>query len=250
MNPVYLVFDLDDTLYLERDFVRSGYRAAAAWALREHGLGGLEDACLALFEAGRRRRVFDEALQLLGRTADPDLVQDLVAAYRGHAPEIALAPDALRYLARTQRRDRPLALITDGPAATQQGKVRALGLERWMGLVLCTGVWGAEFSKPHPRAFETVEAEAARLGLSCVYVADNPLKDFLTPRARGWLTVQIERPERVHRVLPPDDLHAPHARIDTLRDLETVIAETASGSALLRTAWPAATPAGEDPEQA
>src|SRR5207302_9076607 len=32
MNELCVVFDIDDTLYLERDYVRSGFRAVGTWA--------------------------------------------------------------------------------------------------------------------------------------------------------------------------------------------------------------------------
>ncbi|BCP53910.1 haloacid dehalogenase [Kaistia sp. 32K] len=217
-TPVLIVFDLDDTLYLERDFGRSGFAAAGEWLFRQVGVPGLGEVCVDLFEAGVRGRVFDEALVRLGLGPDPALLAQLVAIYRSHDPKIELAPDAVRYLA---RRDGsvPMALITDGPAATQQAKVRALGLEARLGCIVCTDTLGPGRGKPHPLGFERVEAWAPP-GLPLAYVADNPLKDFVTPRARGWWTVQIERPERVHRVEAPNPAHEAHGRIASLDELD------------------------------
>ena len=70
---------------------------------------------------------------------------------------------------------------TDGPTATQQAKVRALGLDTLLGFIVCTGSLGPGRGKPHPLAFERVETWAAPHGLPLVYVADNPLKDFVAP---------------------------------------------------------------------
>jgi putative hydrolase of the HAD superfamily len=214
-----IVFDLDDTLYLERDFVLSGFAAADRWFAVEYRQTGLEQACTTLFEQGRRGCVFDEALVGLGLVADAALVNRLVEIYRGHQPTIGLAEDAARFLA--GRGDRTLhALVTDGPAATQQAKVRALGLEPLLGCIIYTDALGPGRGKPHPEAFERVEAWAPRLDLPLVYVADNPTKDFVTPRARGWLTVQVERPGRVHHLAAPDAAYAAHARIDDFDKLE------------------------------
>lgn len=217
------VFDLDDTLYLERDFVRSGFAAADRWLVQHNGTAGLADMCRSLFEMGRRGDIFDEALVRLGGTADAALARRLVEVYRGHEPDITLTEDAARYLyARTG--GNPSALITDGPAATQQAKVRALGIEQHFGCILCTGALGPGRGKPHPEAFERVEAWARPYRQPLVYVADNPLKDFVTPRSRGWLTIQVERPERVHRVVAPDGAHEAHARIDSLDQLDVCLA--------------------------
>lgn len=220
--PGALVFDLDDTLYLERDFAMSGYRTLGRWVRDTMGIDGFDTVCARLFEAGERRHVFDRALAELGVTADPTILRDLIERYRGHRPEISLAPDAARYLTRAQDAV-PLGLITDGPAATQWAKIRALGLDDVIDRIVVTGDWPPGFGKPHPRAFERQERwQDGRPG-RMIYVADNPLKDFVTPRARGWLTIQIARPGRVHLAPAPDPRYQPHAEITSLDQLDDVL---------------------------
>ncbi|SDK91122.1 HAD family hydrolase [Aliiruegeria lutimaris] len=214
-----LVFDLDDTLYLEREFVLSGYRYLDGWVAARTGTAGFGDACIDLFGAGERRRVFDRACERLEMEPRPELIAELVAAYRGHPPEIALAEDAGRYLA---ARAGPFGLITDGPEHMQRAKIAALKLERWIAHIRPTGAWPAGFSKPHPRAFEEMDKLCSPGPM--VYVADNPAKDFVTPRARGWITVQIRRPGAIHSPVPPDDRHAAHAECQSFDELDEVIA--------------------------
>lgn len=218
-----LVFDLDDTLYLERDFAFSGFKAAGDWYAGQSGLQGLAERCEALFNEGRRTKIFDEALCALGVAADEALVGELVAVYRGHKPAITLAPDAERFF-RQRHLGRRLAMITDGPSATQQAKVQALGLDRMIDYIIYTDVWGAEFWKPHPRAFAEIEAWAEAPASRIVYVADNPRKDFVTPRARGWWTVQVARDDRVHRGEAPDEAYSPHIVLPDLDALEACLA--------------------------
>ncbi|MEJ1157413.1 HAD family hydrolase [Prosthecomicrobium sp. N25] len=217
-----LVFDLDDTLYLERDFARSGFGACGRWLEAEHGLSGFADRCAALLEAGRRGTIFDEALAALGRPADKALVAKLVEVYRGHTPEIALAEDARRYFAQAHP-GRAHAIISDGPHLTQAGKVRALGLDRLVGLVLLTDAWGRDYWKPHPRAFEAVEAWSGLTGPRLAYVADNPTKDFVTPKARGWHTIQILRGGRVHSVEAPDESHQAESLVTSLDSIDRIL---------------------------
>ncbi|MDB5525364.1 MAG: putative hydrolase of the superfamily, partial [Rhizobium sp.] len=40
-DTAVLVFDLDDTLYLERDFARSGFRATGDWLKNTMGIDSL-----------------------------------------------------------------------------------------------------------------------------------------------------------------------------------------------------------------
>lgn len=215
-----IVFDLDDTLYLERDFAFSGYAAAGEWLDARGvatGLGRrLADSCRDLFARGERRAIFDRAADALGLA--PDLVPGLIEVYRGHMPRISLCPDAARYLAGHAG----LGLISDGYERTQRNKIAALGLQAHCDIIVPTGQWGTGYGKPHPRAYELVAAASG--GQTCVYVADNAAKDFLTPNRLGWITIQILRPERVHHGAPPTPAHAAHAVIGSLDQLDSAIA--------------------------
>ena len=218
-----IVFDLDDTLYLERDFAFSGYRHLGDLVQSQHGIAGFEEMCRALFAQGERRRILDLACERLDWAEGAALVPDLIAAYRDHPPQITLCPDAADWLGRHS--DRP-GLITDGPAQTQANKVAALGLQGRIGPTCLTGTLGQGRGKPHPRPFEWMEEASGHRGADLVYVADNPAKDFVTPRARGWLTVQIPRAGGVHAPAPPDAAHAAHVNITSLDQLDEAL-ETA-----------------------
>src|SRR5438270_652065 len=90
--PIHtLVFDLDDTLFAESEFVRSGFRAAGAWLHQNRGRIGFAGEAERLFAAGHRGRIFDEALTQLGAPVDPTLVQQLVTVYREHTPHLTLS---------------------------------------------------------------------------------------------------------------------------------------------------------------
>ena len=222
-EPHVIVFDLDDTLYVERDFALSGFRAASRWFEEQTGKARLDERCAELFASGERARIFDRALASLGHAHSDGLVAELVRVYRLHRPEIVLAPDAARFLARRVE-GRRFALITDGHAPTQKAKISALGLERLLDRIVCTDEWGRHFWKPHTRAFEAIEAWSRLPPQRLVYVADNPAKDFVTPRARGWLTFQVDRAERVHPSGAPDEVHQAHATISDFDTLESGIA--------------------------
>lgn len=222
MTEPLIIFDLDDTLYLERDFALSGYRAAAAWICENHGIFHFDATCRALLDSGRRQRIFDEALRAHAIGPSPEIVAQLIAIYRGHVPEIVLAPDAAHYFGRCKPGS-ILGMITDGHLETQQAKVRALGLDRILSNIVFTASFGEGFSKPHPRAFSAMEDWAAQFSRPLVYVADNPRKDFVTARARGWRTIRIARPERVHRVAAPDEAHEAHDLIVSLDELDVCL---------------------------
>jgi putative hydrolase of the HAD superfamily len=192
-----VVFDIDDTLYLERDYVKSGFLAVDEFVRARFGVSGFGDAAWAAFERGVRGTTFNDALAQCGVTPNADDLTALVAAYREHAPRISLLPDAAACLSSLEGRV-AMAAISDGPLASQQNKAAALGLARWCDPVLLTAALGADRGKPHPFAFEEVERLTGFRGEGCLYVADNPAKDFAGPRSLGWRTIRVRRPLGLH----------------------------------------------------
>lgn len=215
-----LVLDLDDTLYLERDFAFSGFAHVAAHLRDSRGISGFAEAARRAFDNGDRARVFDTALTRLGHAPDRALIAELVALYRAHPPQIALAPDAARLLERVPG-DCALALLTDGFLETQRNKVAALGLDR-RGLtpIVYTDAWGRDYWKPHRKGFELIAAELGLPPSALTYVADNPAKDFVAPRALGWATVQIRRSQGVHGTNPIAPGGHPDRLIASLDELD------------------------------
>ena len=65
-----VMLDVDDTLYLERDYVRSGFEAVAEWCRDEWGVADVGERAWALFLGGRRRTTLTDALAASGKTPD------------------------------------------------------------------------------------------------------------------------------------------------------------------------------------
>ena len=96
-----------------------------------------------------------------------------------------------------------LALITDGPLMSQNAKVKALDLERYLSLIIITDERGIEFRKPHLYGFKKVMESMNLLPKQIVYVADNPEKDFLGPRRLGWRSIRLKLNQQLRCELKP-----------------------------------------------
>lgn len=227
-----VVFDLDDTLYLERDYVRSGFGRVAAVAADRSGLDPsvLFSFLWHGFETSRRGRAFDELVAAFD-LSEHCSVEELVSIYRTHEPDISLDPDVKSLLEDIRANGQRLGVITDGSSHSQHAKVAALDLERLVDLVVVTGDWGQEFWKPHERAYEYVRNEWDMDAAQLVYVGDNPLKDFVTPRRLGWVTVRLRREGQLHSNVEAADEHdADHEadhEIAELRELWPLVATSA-----------------------
>ena len=217
--PIHtIVFDLDDTLYRESDFVRSGFFAADAWLRRERGIHGFLDPAQRLFAAGQRGTIFNQVLAEVGVLESDALVRTLIAVYREHEPALSLEPEAEAVLAWSENRFR-LALITDGFAAVQARKIRALGLDCRIACRIITDEMGREFWKPHPAAFRRVMEALPGPADGFVYVADNPRKDFIAPRELGWRTLRLRRPGGEHSTYEASENEAAEREVASLAEL-------------------------------
>lgn len=200
LTAACVVFDLDDTLFLEREYVCSGFRAVGALVEERFEVTGFFEAAWRAFERGERGRTFDAALGEVGVDPAPSLVASLVQAYRAHVPQIGLLPDAAACLERL-RPGTALAVVTDGPLASQRAKATALGVHEWATVVVFTAELGPGLGKPHPTGFLAVEQATGFRGNDCLYVADNPHKDFEGPAGLGWRTARVRRPGSLHQAV-------------------------------------------------
>ncbi len=224
LQPVQaVIFDLDDTLFPEHSYTVSGY-AAVASAFR-HILGDPDRASAemrALYGSNHRGRVFNVLCERRSIDSADEVVSQMITAYRTHRPVISLHPDAERALTRLEGHYR-LGLISDGPLPMQQAKVDALRLADRLEEIILTDRWGRAGWKPNPRAFETVAAALGVAHAACVYVGDNPAKDFIAPRQLGWRTIRIGRPGGVYAAEPAPPGGEPHATIASLDELDALL---------------------------
>jgi putative hydrolase of the HAD superfamily len=188
-----VIFDLDDTLYSERDYVRSGFRAVAEWCAANLGIPASSGYAEleSLFERGVRQETFD---QWLGsrNAASPERVAQLVRVYREHEPAIRSFPEAAPLL-QCLRTGHRLGLLSDGWLAVQRRKLSALGLAQHFDAIVFSDELGRELWKPHTRPFEVILQKLGCSAGEAVYVGDNPAKDFLGARRAGLATIWVRR---------------------------------------------------------
>jgi putative hydrolase of the HAD superfamily len=188
-----LIFDLDDTLYPEKDFVASGYRAVAKHVADRHALSfdQVFSAMMTTFDTLGRRKVFSALLVRFPGISIP--LAELIEVYRRHRPAINLFPGypaLLRDLASRYR----LGIITDGLPDIQERKVRALGLEDIVGKIIYSWEYGSEKGKPHPLSFSLMLEFLQADPQSALFIGDNPDKDGRGAHGVGMKYAQIQHP--------------------------------------------------------
>lgn len=217
-----VVFDLDDTLYPEQQFVLSGFRAVGDWLEEHYGQSAFFGTASRLFDAGSRGDIFNRALGLLDMNQEEVFVKRLVEVYRQHKPALSLYEDAAWAINRFKAAKK-LGLITDGYLLVQQNKVSSLGISRRFDAICYSDQYGRECWKPSPVPYRKIMDDLDCGGNACAYIADNPAKDFVTARALGWLTFQIDRQGGEYAHLVPKLGYEAHCRISSLYELDTLI---------------------------
>ena len=176
-RPPAFIFDLDDTLYAERDYVSSCF----SWVADRLGQPEIRESLTAAFKSGEPDPIGALCAKIgVGDEARISLISDM----RAHQPSISLLPDAERFIARLRAEKFPYSIVTNGRSVTQRRKIDALGVGDAISIAISEEI-GAE--KPDPQIFSL--AAEAHEGAACVYVGDNPGKDFLTPNKMNWLSV-------------------------------------------------------------
>ena len=211
-SDTVVVLDLDDTLYPEEAYVRSGISAVCALAAELYGIDHTREL-LSLRNEGQR----DWLAELCARLPDASATRDcLMWAYRLHRPRISLSSDARTTVDALKDKAQAVVILTDGRSFTQRLKLQALGLDELPSYI--SDEYGGA-CKPDPGRFRAVMSDfpAARY----LYLADNPAKDFIAPKGLGWLTVGLRaRLPTVHPQTGAQTMdHDPHFWIDSLPEL-------------------------------
>ncbi len=219
-----VVFDLDDTLAPERDFVLSGIRSLRDMLCADFGEAFSEDAITVMNDAANRGRNHYSALEDLARRRGVEVdMKRVVSACREHMPDsgYALVPGASLLLDRLRGAGIPIGIITDGRSVTQRNKLQSLGLTGYVDEehLYISGERGHDKHSPEPfKHFMRLHPEARRM----VYVGDNPAKDFLQANLLGWETVMLRDSGRnVHpQVLVFTEIYYPTRIIDEFGELD------------------------------
>lgn len=182
-----VVFDLDDTLYPEADYVDSGVRHVCA---QINSLYGID-----CYEVIKEQRLQDAKLDWLSFACEltglkPSVKESLLWMYRLHLPEINLSENCSVSLEKIKSVALAVAVLTDGRTFTQKFKLASLGLSHYPAYI--SEDYGS--TKPAPDRFQAIQKDFP--AEKYVYVADNVQKDFLGCNPLGWLGIGMRGNDR------------------------------------------------------
>lgn len=174
-----VVFDLDDTLYNEMDYLRSAYISIAKNLAPEHW----RPLFAKMFSLFRSKEDVFEFVSLKYKIDKPELIE----TYRAHIPVLSTFDGVFETMRTIKKRGGKIGIITDGRKSTQTVKIKALGIHPLLDKVVISEEIGSE----KPDANNYLIIEKAFPDCHYLYVADNLRKDFITPNKLGWQTIGL-----------------------------------------------------------
>lgn len=210
-----VIFDLDDLLYKEFDFVRSGFWSIAKMISPDEPKVLFRSMMVQYFLGNA---VFDWLYNDYLKQDSDFTVNSLLEIYRNHKPDITLSSDVFNFLSKLKDNANMIGLITDGRSISQRNKIEALGLSTWIDGFTISEDMGFEKPSPEPYRFFMEKFKAQKY----VYIADNYNKDFIAPNQLGWRTIALsDNGLNIHlRKENLGSLHFPQEVIESFKELE------------------------------
>ena len=229
--PKAILFDLDDTILSASATTPAVMeQVCAQYAPRVPGVSAaglyatFRDAAREYWSDPERQRsgrlnpaeatvaIATSALDSLGVRDDTGLAWDLAESYRTtRESSLTPYPGAMETLESLQGMGVKLALITNGSAEGQRGKVVRFGLERYFGCIIIEGEFGV--GKPDERVYKHTLATLCTEPGDAWMVGDNLEWEVATPQRLGlrgiwvdWAGVGLPegtsvRPDRIVRAI-------------------------------------------------
>ena len=211
----YFVFDLDDTLYSEIDYLHSAYRAISEEISTDQSDILYQQMMNIHMASGNTFKY------LVEKFPDKNLtIEKLLYLYRNHNPLISLREGIWNMLNEIKKRNAKIGIITDGRGLTQRNKIKALGISDYIDKLVISEEVG--FSKPSPELFNLFsDKDTIR---QFYYFADNPAKDFITPKKLSWFCIGVSDKTNIHpqKLYDFSNEYLPHVFIRTFTEIEII----------------------------
>ncbi len=188
-----VIFDLDDTLYSEKEYVKSGYRAISRM------LSTVEGADEKLWNAFEEKKSAIDELLFSEHIYSEELKQQCLRAYRFHEPDIHLYDGVEKMLVSLRQQGWKLGMITDGRPEGQRAKIKALKLDEFLDKIIVTDeLGGMEYRKPNVAAFQIMQQHFGFDFSEMCYIGDNIKKDFAAPLQLGMKAIFFQNTDGLY----------------------------------------------------
>ncbi|MGL5933444.1 MAG: HAD family hydrolase [Cetobacterium sp.] len=221
MSKKIIIFDLDDTLISEREYIKSGFDIIALELSKKYKVEFVlirEEMDKLFLEDSKN--LFNRVLDKFNCDYDQDYIISLIKLYRNHTPKIKLYDDAKKILEYLKDNGYSMGLITDGYKESQRKKIEVLDIQKYFEQIIVTDELGREFWKPSKVPYSLMKENFRCDYKDMVYIGDNIQKDFVTANCLGIETIQIVRENGVYINIIEDVKYHAKIKIKSLDEIK------------------------------
>ena len=196
-----VIFDLDDTLISEREYIKSGFKEVAKKIKTIYKLNINKEEIFNNLEKEFEkdsREVFNRVLNNFNIEYTKDDILYLIKIYREHKPDIKFYNDVMPAIKELKQNKIKVGIISDGYLATQKAKLEAINAYSIFDKIILTEEIGRNYWKPHPKAFEMMKKYFSVDYDEIMYIGDNPKKDFYIGKEYPVYTVRLIRDNGIY----------------------------------------------------
>ena len=193
-----VVFDLDDTLFLEIEYIKTGFNCVEKYLRSNYDAKVIDGFLLELF-LNNKSNVYGRALEILNISYTQNDIDMLIDIYRNHIPKgIKLVDGALEILNWLNCKGYKIGMITDGRPIGQNNKIDCLGIREIFDKIIITDDLGVEYRKPNVKPFVLMSEALGVKYEEMLYIGDNCSKDFAVMKELPIYTIQILHSGRIY----------------------------------------------------
>lgn len=192
MKIKVIVFDLDDTLYDEIEYVKSCFKEVSNYFSYKFKIDKnlIYNYMIQDLETNGRGKIFDNMLENF-KIYSKENIKKAILVYRTHKPNIVLPQESIEVLSYYNSLKIPIYIVTDGNKIVQNRKIEALGVRKYIKKDFITHRYGIKNSKPSTYCFEKIAKLEKVEYKDIVYIGDNPNKDFVNIKKLGFRTIRV-----------------------------------------------------------
>lgn len=223
-----IIFDLDDTLAPEIDYIYSGYRFVSSHIEKVNKINKelIFERMKHHFLFGDKTKIFNNVIKDFNLPLTNN-IEELVQIYRCHIPDPSyrLFKDSYSNLIQFHKKFK-CALLTDGYYPTQENKITSLKIEKFFDPIIINHCKNR--FKPDRQSYEQIMEQWRINPKKILVIGDNPAKDFITPNCFKMITVRLLRKNAIRRNEGDDIQKALHT-IKSLKQLWKLLMQINSG---------------------
>ena len=186
-----MIFDLDDTLYNEVDYMFSGFTAIIKYLNEKYNIKLDICACTKMMIESYYigEKPIDKLLKN-NNIYDEKIISECLYVYRNHFPNIILNDDIEKMLHSIKKKGKHLGIITDGRPEGQKAKIEALNIKKVFDYIIITDeIGGVEYRKPNKISYDMMRKHFDVKYEEMCYIGDNIKKDFIYPEKVGMKSI-------------------------------------------------------------